>query len=306
MHYLVTGGAGFIGSHLVDALLAEGHAVTVLDNLSSGKRENLNSKATFLEGDICRQADVEAAFKGVDGCFHLAAVASVTKSIENWADIHAINQSGAVRVFEQASRQKIPVVYASSAAVYGDCENLPLAETERTQPLSPYGLDKLACEWQAALGSRIKELNSIGLRFFNVYGPRQDPKSPYSGVISIFMEQCKRQRPMTIFGDGKQTRDFIYIADVVACLRASMRHMQKNKGGCEVLNICTGKSTTIKEMATILRDIAKSENDINFAEPRSGDIRHSRGDPARAVELLGVEAKTLLKDGLKNTWQSCC
>ncbi len=306
MRYLVTGGAGFIGYHLVGALLEYGHKVTVLDNLSTGKMANLYDAAHFVEGDICVAEDVKAAFSGIDGCFHLAAIASVGRSIEDWANVHITNQSGTIRIFEHAANSGIPVVYASSAAVYGDNSNLPLTEDSETQPLSPYGLDKLACEWQANMGYKIKGLSSIGLRFFNVYGDRQDPKSPYSGVISIFMEACKNQQAMQIFGDGEQTRDFIYVYDVVRYMINAMEYLHQNAAISEVVNICTGKSTSIKEIAMFLSDICRNSNAVKFLPQRHGDIRYSVGSPAKAETMLQIRAETALEDGLRQVWQKFC
>lgn len=303
-HYLVTGGAGFIGSHLVDSLLAEGHQVTVLDNLSTGKRENLSSSVKLVVGDICDSTVVAAVMEGVQGCFHLAAVASVTKSIEEWAATHRVNQMGAVVVFEEAARCNVPVVYASSAAVYGDNTDLPLAEDAVTQPLSPYGLDKLLCEWQAAMGARCKALRSVGLRFFNVYGTRQDPKSPYSGVISIFMQKLKNNQPLTIFGDGEQSRDFIFVTDVVRHLKISMQKLHKGDIRADIFNVCTGNAASVNDLARLLIDISNSGSDMIHAPEREGDIRHSCGSNLKAKQLLGVASATSLKEGLAVTWQN--
>lgn len=304
MKYLITGGAGFIGSHLVDALIEAGHQATLLDNLSTGKKENVNPKAKLVVGDITNAALVEELMAEADGCFHLAAVASVTKSIEDWSATHLSNQAGAVIVFDYAARQKIPVVYVSSAAVFGDNTHLPLTETSETKPLSPYGLDKLLCEWQAAMGARCHGLKSVGLRFFNVYGSRQDPKSPYSGVISIFMEKLKTGQGFTIFGDGAQSRDFIHVSDVVRHITASMEALYSGNITCEILNVSTNKSVSVKELAIQLREISSSSVEIIHAPERSGDIKHSRGDNSKAKKLLSIEAITELKDGLTKTWQS--
>lgn len=302
--YLITGGAGFIGSHLAEALLAAGNQIAVLDDLSTGKRENLTAQSQLIIGDIRDVEAVKQAMQGCAGVFHLAAVASVTRSIEEWAHSHSVNQMGAVVVFEQAAKLGIPVVYASSAAVYGDNTNLPLAETETPSPLSPYGLDKLSCEIQAAMGATCLGLKSIGMRFFNVYGPRQDPKSPYSGVISIFMDKLASGQPLKIFGDGEQSRDFIYVGDVVAHLIAAMQKLHSGHSRPEVLNVCTENSVSVKELAILLREISTKEVGIEYAEARTGDIRHSRGNSAKAKALLCTEATTELKSGLSRTWQS--
>lgn len=304
MHYLITGGAGFIGSHLADFLITAGHQVSVLDNLSTGKKENLVPAAKLIIGDICDQATVAKAIEGCDGVFHLAAIASVAKSMEEWAPTHQVNQTGAVIVFDEAAKRNLPVVYASSAAVFGDNANLPLTEESETKPLSPYGLDKLLCEWQAAMGARCHDLKSVGLRFFNVYGSRQDPKSPYSGVISIFMEKLKTGQGLIIFGDGAQSRDFIHVSDVVRHITASMDALYLSNITCEILNVCTNKTVSVKELAIQLREISSLSVEIIHAPERSGDIKHSRGDNNKAKKLLSIEAITELKDGLTKTWQS--
>lgn len=304
MKYLVTGGAGFIGSHLCDALLNEGHEVVVLDDFSTGKYENLDDEVTVIEGCITKPADVAKAMEGVSGVFHLAAVASVTRSVEQWAQTHRINQSGTVEIFDKAAQMQVPVVYASSAAVYGDNTNLPLDEQDNTEPLSPYGLDKLACEWQAKIGHHIKGLQSVGLRFFNVYGPRQDPKSPYSGVISIFADKLKLNEAITVFGDGEQTRDFIYIADIVRTLVASMEKLHIGDVSRAVSNACTEKSVSVNQLASILMDVSGVQVAIKYKEAREGDIKHSRGNAQTMKNLLGVTAQTTLPEGLEALWKS--
>jgi UDP-glucose 4-epimerase len=304
MKYLVTGGAGFIGSHLCDALLAAGHRVRVLDDLSSGKRENMPEAVEFVQGSIIQPADVERAVDGVDGCFHLAAIASVAQSVEHWVETHRVNQSGAVRVFETAAQSGVPVVYASSAAVYGDNASLPLSESANTAPLTPYGLDKLAVEWQARMGRDIKQLKSFGLRFFNIYGPRQDPASPYAGVISIFMEKFASQAPLTIFGDGKQSRDFVYVRDAVRHLVAAMEFLQAQPQPCaQVANVCRGHAINLLDMIALMREISAAQLQVTHQEARVGDIRHSQGSPDYAKELLGISAETDFKKGLEATWQ---
>jgi len=304
MQYLVTGGAGFIGSHLVEALLAAGAGVSVLDDLSTGKRENLPQGASLREGCITDEAAVAVAMQGCDGVFHLAAIASVTQTMQHWAATHRINQSGAVQVFEQAAKASIPAVYASSAAVYGDNPNLPLAESAVTEPLSPYGLDKLACEWQAAIGHRALGLDSIGMRFFNVYGPRQDPHSPYSGVISIFAERLRQGESLKVFGDGKQTRDFVYVKDVVRGLHAAMQQLHAQPKRCEVFNLCSGRSITLHQLADALGVASGCDVVLEHVAARAGDIAHSCGDAAQFAHALGVPASTPLEVGLRSLWES--
>ena len=303
MHYVITGGAGFIGSHLAELLLQQGAHVTILDDFSTGKRENLHGMALDVyEGSICSRDDVEQAMQQADGVFHLAAIASVTKSVEEWAATHRVNQSGAVEVFECAARRGIPVVYASSAAVYGDNDALPLIEAECPAPLSPYGLDKLACEWQAKIGHSLLGLSSVGMRFFNVYGSRQDPASPYSGVISIFMQRCKEQRDITIFGDGEQSRDFVYVKDVVQHLLRAMEKLHQRVFANEVLNVCTGQQTSVNELAQQLIRLSRAPIAVHHAPTREGDIRFSCGSPQKAIERLQLSAQVPLQEGLKETW----
>src|SRR6516225_667442 len=215
--FLVTGGAGFIGSHLVHALLSEGHTVRILDDLSSGHRKIVPQRVELIEADVTDSLAVESAFDGVDGCFHLAAIASVAHSHRDWLRTHQVNLTGTINVFDQARpsrrHREIPVVYASTAAIYGNRGSFPVDEETPAAPLSAYGADKYACELHARVAGAIHGVPTIGLRFFNLYGPRQDPLSPYSGVISIFAERLLSGEPVEIFGDGEQTRDFTYISN---------------------------------------------------------------------------------------------
>jgi UDP-glucose 4-epimerase len=298
--YLVTGGAGFIGSHLVDALLADGHNVRVLDNLSTGKRENLDPRAILIVGDVADPALTAEAMAGVDGCFHLAAVASVELGNRDWLGTHRANLTGAITVFDAARRARpdstVPVVYASSAAVYGDSAALPLSETARAEPLSAYGADKLGCELHARVALRVHCVRATGCRFFNVYGPRQDPASPYSGVISIFFNRIGQGQGITIFGDGGQIRDFIYVADVV---RALLACMARDAAEPAVFNICTGRTTSLIELADAIGRVHGVAPSIQFGPARAGDIRASLGNPSLARAALGFEARILLEDGIR-------
>jgi len=298
--YLVTGGAGFIGSHLVDALLARGDRVRVLDDLSTGKRENLPAEAELIVGDVADPPRVAEAMAGVDGCFHLAAVASVERGNRDWLGTHRTNLTGAITVFDAARRANpsgpTPVVYASSAAVYGDADDLPLKETATLRPLSAYGADKLGCELHARVATLVHGVATTGFRFFNVFGPRQDPGSPYSGVISIFFNRIGRGQGIAIFGDGGQTRDFIYVADVVRALLAGMR---RNATGPTVFNVCTGKTTSLIELAQAIGNVFGRQPDIRFDPPRAGDIRASLGNPEMAREWLDFSARTSLENGLR-------
>lgn len=300
--YLVTGGAGFIGSHLVGELLRNGHDVRVLDNLSTGSRQNLSPDTDFRLGDV-RDADaVRAALSDVDGCFHLAAIASVQAANADWLGTHQTNLSGAISVFEGALRAKngpLPLVYASSAAVYGETRRHPLNELAPTRPITAYGADKLGCELHAAAAAKTHGMGSVGLRFFNVYGPRQDPASPYSGVISIFAERSLRDLGVTIFGDGAQTRDFVYVSDVCKALWAAMRG--NRPGEPLVFNVCTGRETSVRALADTVSRLTASHGSLSFAAPRPGDIRRSVGDPTRLAQAFGVSPSTPIDMGLVET-----
>lgn len=292
--FLVTGGAGFIGSHLVDRLLTLGHYVRVIDNLSSGKRDNLAPEVDFLEGDIRDPTAVERAFEGVGGCFHLAAIASVQKSIVAPRETSDVNLLGTTTVFAAAGRAGVPVVYASSAATYGANEDVPLAEAALPKPLSPYAADKLSNEFQARAMGASRGLRTFGLRFFNVYGPRQDPHSPYSGVVSIFLQRAVDGEDLVIYGDGDQTRDFIHVYDVTRFLVAAM---QKADVCAPVVNVCTGRGTSVAELAGIL--VERHGAKIRYEPARAGDIRTSLGSTELARRELGVAAEMQFREGLQ-------
>jgi UDP-glucose 4-epimerase len=295
-HYLVTGGCGFIGSHLVDSLLGDGHDVVVLDDLSSGRRENLDPRARLIVGDVADRAVTADAMAGVDGCFHLAAIASVARSNEDWLGTHRTNLTGAITLFDAARKPvPVPVVYASSAAVYGAADDFYLSEDSLTRPLTAYGADKLGCELHARVASHVHGIATTGLRLFNVYGPRQDPHSPYSGVISIFAERLATGRPVTIHGDGLQTRDFIYVADVVGHLRAAM---DQTRAGAAIYNVCTRHATSVLEIARILARRLDVSSVVLYGPARAGDMRRAIGSPDRAIEGLGLKAGILIEDGL--------
>jgi UDP-glucose 4-epimerase len=299
---LVTGGAGFVGSHLVDALLHDRHAVRVLDDLSSGNRENLPRQIEFIYGDVTNPAAVEQAFDGVEACFHLAAIASVVRSSCEWRRTHEVNLTGTINIFEQARRlrdhREIPVVYASTAAVYGDCNFVPIDERCPAAPLSAYGADKRACELHARVAGSVHRIPTVGLRFFNLYGPRQDPKSPYSGVIAIFADRLARGEPIEIFGDGQQVRDFTHVGDAVCALGRALRAASTS---ADILNVCTGTGTTVQTLAEMMAALYRTELVAYRRPARSGEVRVSIGDPRQAAKQLGFEAKTALADGLAGT-----
>jgi UDP-glucose 4-epimerase len=300
LKFLVTGGAGFIGSHLVDGLLADGHVVRVIDDLSTGRRDNLDERAELVVGDVADPAVVANAIEGVGGVFHLAAVASVARANEDWLGTHRINQSATVAVLDAArAAGRLPVVYASSAAIYGDTGGAVAHEGLEPNPSTAYGADKFGSELHARVGSRIHGVPTLGLRFFNVYGPRQDPFSPYSGVISIFARCLTEGAAIPLHGDGGQTRDFVHVADVVAHLRAAMdRLMADPSVGGAALNVCTGRAVSIRQLALLLAGVHGVAPQMVSRAARPGDIRDSRGSPERAIAMLGVRAGVLLEQGL--------
>jgi len=295
--YLVTGGAGFIGSHLCDALIARGDSVRVLDDLSTGRRDNLPEGVDLVVGDIADPGTAFSVTEGIHGCFHLAAIASVERGVNDWLGTHRANLTGTITIFDAIRRHgaKVPAVYASSAAVYGDCKTLPIPETTECRPLSAYGADKYGCELHAVTASHVHGIPTVGLRFFNVYGPRQDPKSPYSGVISIFCERIVKGEPITIYGDGAQTRDFVHVSDVVAALLAGMRFRPDE---ASVFNVCTGEATSVMELARVIGELAGKDPDERRMPPRAGEIRRSLGDPAAMRRALGLGEMVRLREGL--------
>lgn len=302
--YVVTGGAGFIGSHLVDALLAQGHSVRVVDDLSTGRRENLAPAAELLVGDVAEPEVMRRALRGADGCYHLAAVASVVRAHEDWLGCHRSNLTATIAALDAARLAgRIPVVYASSAAVYGDQGEGMIDERAAPRPSSAYGADKLGGELHARIAFGVHGVPTLGFRFFNVYGPRQDPKSPYSGVISIFAARIAAGQPITIDGDGEQTRDFIYVGDVVRHLIAGM-HSLHSAPGARVLNACTGRATTVLRLAQTLAEVSGAPARIGHGPARPGDIRCSLGDPSAARAALGLGAGIALAEGLRGTLAS--
>lgn len=295
--YLVTGGCGFIGSHLCNALISRGETVRVLDDLSTGCRDRLPANVGFVQGDVADLAAVREAMGGVDGCFHLAAIASVELANRDRLRSHKTNLTGAITVFQAAIEAgPLPVIYASSAAVYGECANLPIRENSDKLPLSAYGADKFGCELHAQAARNV--LRSVGLRLFNVYGPGQNPKSLYSGVISIFCERLQRGQPIEVFGDGRQTRDFIFVTDVVTAL---LRAMDTQLAGALAFNICTGRAVSVLELAQTVASLCGQDLSIHLRAARDGEIKHSYGDPTLAKEALGLPDPTDFKIGLAAT-----
>ena len=299
--FLVTGGAGFIGSHLVDFLYRYKEDVIVLDNLSSNVDYSSPPNVEIVEGDIRNTDLVRSVLRRVDGCFHLAAIASVQESIQNPFETSSVNVCGTLNIFREAARFNIPVVYASSASVYGaagDQCNL-LEESVLPQPISPYAVDKLSNEMYASSLGGIVFLKSTGLRFFNIYGPRQRGDSPYSGVISKFVNNVRANESISIFGDGMQVRDFVHVSDVVRFLYGAIS-IASVAG--PVLNVATGSGTTIKDLAELIK--GDTSIDVRFVSAQKGDVRRSVGSPDAALAALNLVTKVDLKDGLGTLYQT--
>jgi UDP-glucose 4-epimerase len=297
-HVLVTGGAGFIGSHSVDALLAAGARVRVLDDFSTGKPDNLpasHPRLEVIEGDIRDPAAVAGALAGATHVLHLAAQIFVQVSIREPVESCHTNVVGFLNVMDGARRAGLRrMVYASSAAVYGTPVQLPLDEESRAAPLSPYGLEKSIDDQYAALYGKLYGFSAMGMRYFNVYGPRQDPASPYSGVISKWSDALRAGRPLRIFGDGQQTRDFIYVKDIA---RYNVLALQHDAGG--VCNIGSGRSVTLLALIDALESAAGLRAQRQFEPPAAGDIQASAMAPQRLNALFGAQAATPLLDGLR-------
>ena len=296
MRAIVTGGAGFIGSHLVDALVARGDEVTVFDNLSTGRRERVNEGARLVEGDARDAAAVENAFGNeAEVCFHLAAQADVRVSVERPDFDLEVNALGTVRVLEAAGRQGTQVVFASTGgAIYGECEE-PAGEDSPRRPLSPYGASKLAAEEYLAVYNRLQDRGHVSLRYGNVYGPRQDPHGE-AGVVAIFLGRLAREEVLRVYGDGHQARDYIYVDDVVAATLAA-------QGRSGVFNVGTGIETSVLELADACGRVAGIEVSLAFEPPRAGELGRSVLDPALAERELGFRAQTALEEGLGATWR---
>ncbi|MBC8211514.1 MAG: SDR family NAD(P)-dependent oxidoreductase [Gammaproteobacteria bacterium] len=295
---LITGGAGFIGSHTADLLMQNGIPVRVLDNLSSGFRHNLpqnHELLEFVEGDIRDKDMVNQCMQGVTHCLHLAAQVSVVASLEDPEFSAQQNIVGFVNVIEAVKNHAVKrLVYASSAAIYGNPVVIPLPEDVDKTQLSPYGLEKQVNEQYAELYRYLYQVSSLGQRFFNVFGPRQDPKSPYAGVIALFVDRISEGKPLTIFGNGEQTRDFIYVGDVA---RANVAALEKKAAGA--CNIATGTKTSLLDLVQVLSDITGKQSALSFAEPREGDIVHSLAVTTKMNQELGLSAHTSLKQGLE-------
>lgn len=294
MKILIIGGAGFIGSHLVDRLIKEGYKVIVIDNLSEGKKENINPKSIFYKANINNLEKILPLFKGIDYVFHLAAQPKVQYSIENPIETHKINVDGTLNVLYASCKNKVKrVIFSSSAAVYGKQKTLPFKETMIPNPLSFYGLHKLIGEQYSKLFSSLYNLETVSLRYFNVYGTRINPEGPYALVIGRFLKLKKEGKPLTIYGDGKQTRDFIYVDDVVEANILAMKSKKVGRG--EAINICSGKNYSINCIASLIG------GKKIYLPKRKGEMKHVLGDNSLAKKLLGWKPKCNLEEGLKKT-----
>jgi len=296
---LVTGGAGFIGSHTVDLLLQQNFSVRVLDNFSNGSRNNLpehHAQLEIIEGDITNIADVNESMQGVDKCIHLAAQVSVVSSVEDASFSAQQNILGYVNIIEAIRKNNVSrLVYASSAAAYGNPVELPLRENSLLAPESPYGLEKKVNEQYAELFLNLHNMSACGMRYFNVYGPRQDPQSPYAGVIALFVERIKNKQALTIFGDGLQTRDFVFVHDVARTNVAAL--LSDFNGAC---NVGTGNTVTLLQLIEVLEELCGWQVEKNFDAPREGDIVHSSAVVDRMNNDLGFSAQVNLHEGLQS------
>lgn len=290
---LVTGGAGFIGSHLADALVRD-NEVTVYDSLARGRREHVPDPATLVDADIREEERLAAEVGEVDVVFHEAALVSVAQSVEEPAESHAINLSATLALLEAARRHDVRVILASSAAIYGRPEAIPIDEDHPTRPSSPYGLQKLGLDHYARMYHDLYGLETVALRYFNAYGPRQTG-GDYAGVITAFREQAAAGGPLTIEGDGTQTRDFVHVDDVV---RANLRAATAEAAVGRAINIGTGEETPIRELAETVVDLADTRPEVTHVDPRPGDIDRSVADVSRARDLLDFRAEVSLRDGL--------
>ena len=300
--YLVTGGAGFIGSHIAHAPVLRGHEVRVLDNFSTGKRENIapiSDSVRVVEGDIRDRSAVDGAMKGADYVLHQAALASVPRSIQDPCASNAVNVDGTLNVLEAARKYHVKrVVYASSSSVYGDSEKLPKSEDMPTNPKSPYAVTKLAGEWYCGIYADIFGLPTVSLRYFNVFGPRQDPNSQYSAVIPIFVNALMRGERATIFGDGEHSRDFTYVENVVA---ANIAACESKSASGKVYNVACGERFTLNSLYGKLKNIVGVNVEPIYEHPRPGDVKHSQAAIAAIQRDLGCKPLVGFEEGLRKT-----
>jgi UDP-N-acetylglucosamine/UDP-N-acetyl-alpha-D-glucosaminouronate 4-epimerase len=300
-HYLVTGGAGFIGSHLAEELVRRGHRVRVADSLITGKRSNLDRipGIEFVEGDL---ADLEFARKAADGCdyiLHQAAIPSVPRSVKDPITSNRANVDGTLNILVAARDAGAKrLVFAASSSAYGDTPTLPKHEGMPTGPLSPYALQKVVGEQYLQMFTRLYGLETVSIRYFNVFGPRQDPSSPYSGVISVFATALLDNQPPKIYGDGEQTRDFTYVANVVDGV---LRACEAPHASGEIINVATGGRISLNRLFYAMRDLVGGTLEPVYAESRKGDVRDSQADIRKAKALLGYEPVVSFEEGLART-----
>lgn len=300
---VVTGGAGFIGSHIADALARDGLRVRIIDDLSTGHRENLDEikgDIDFVEGSIADEQLLKKALAGVELIFHEAAIPSVPRSVENPRQTHVASVDGTFTLLLAARDQKVRrVVYAASSSAYGDQPTLPKEEGMLPDPLSPYAVAKLVGEYYSQVFARVYGMETISLRYFNVFGPRQDPGSQYSGVVSRFISSLLNNEQPMIYGDGNQSRDFTYIDNVID---ANLKAASVSSGFGSVLNIANGERITLNQLLEELKTITGRPHVVaNYQPPRLGDVRHSLADISRARQLLGYQPKVRLREGLQRT-----
>jgi nucleoside-diphosphate-sugar epimerase len=301
--WLVTGGAGFIGSNIVDELLRRGQRVRVLDNLSTGKQAHIEGflkRIEFLKGDLRDFDDCKRAAKGCDYVLHQAAIRAVAKSVDRPQETHEANATGTLNMLLAAKEAKVKrFVYASSSSAYGDCKIFPQKETMKPAPISPYACQKLMGELYSIMFSRTYGLETVSLRYFNVFGPRQDPESLYSAVIPRFMEQAYKGEALEMHSDGKQQRDFTHIANVVS---ANILAATSKKGVGEAFNIANGKTFSLLDLVKVIEKLCGRKLETIHHPPRPGDVRKTYADISKARKLLGYKPVMGFEDGLKDTW----
>jgi UDP-glucose 4-epimerase len=301
-HYLVTGGAGFIGSHLARRLVADGAAVRVVDNLSTGnlaRLEDVNSSIEFIEGDLADEGFSDQILQGIDYVFHQAAVPSVQRSVLDPLTTNRANVTATLNLLESCRRAKVRrFVYAASSSAYGDTEVLPKRETMAPNPLSPYALQKWVGEHYCKLYYDLYGLETVSLRYFNVFGPSQDPDSQYSAVIPKFIRAMLANEPVTVYGDGEQSRDFTYVDNVV---EANLLAMRANGAVGKVFNIGCGEQITLNRLIRVLEKILSTRAIVNYTDPKVGDVRHSVADVGLARRVLGYQHNISFEMGLRKT-----
>jgi nucleoside-diphosphate-sugar epimerase len=304
MRYVVTGGAGFIGSNTVDELVRRGESVVVLDDLSAGKEDNLaesRNKISFIKGSINDIEVVRRSMQEADYVIHLAARTSVPRSVKDPLETNRVNIDGTLNVLLAARDTKVKrVVLAASSSAYGETPKLPKVETMQPEPISPYGVTKYVCELYAQMFGRVYALQNVSLRYFNVFGPRQDPSSPYSGVLSKFCTAFQEATEPVVYGDGEQTRDFTYIDNVV---QATLLACEAPAASGKVFNIGTGERISLNQTLELLREISGNKLEAKYDPPREGDIRDSQADITLGRELLGYEPTVNFFEGLRRTFE---